>query len=463
MDLIALRYKNERPLFVIALVVSIVVWLVVAITIVGLVYVAVGALFLLMAQALMLAAIKGNGVLITSAQLPELHTRLEAASKKLGLASVPEAYLLGQRGLFNAFATRFLGRNFIVLYAELLENCDEDSGAIDFIIGHEMGHHALGHLKWRYVVFPGLVLPLVGPAYSRACEYSCDAVGQAVVDGKPDAAASGLAVLAAGGRYAKRMSIDAFMAQGATTGTFWQAVVELNSSHPFLPKRIAAVRRRQNAANVPQTGRNPFSYVLAPFFAFSAGGGAGTVLLIVAIIGILAAIAIPNFLKYQERARGLTPLGQLGAVDGAPAGLEAGDAMAALAALQAKQQADEPDGQEAGAAEAPSAPGHGNAMELSGKGSLDPDAVQGVVDKHKTEIAACYARALPKIPSLSGTATIEWIIAKNGSVRSVRDASVTPNPKELTACMFKAIRGWRFPKPRGGTVTVAYSFGFADL
>jgi Zn-dependent protease with chaperone function len=301
MDLSTLRYRRERPLFVLSLVLSIIAWLAIAITIVGLAYVVIGALVYWVAQALMLATIKGNGVKITSTQLPDLHRRIEAIAQKLELTPVPEAYLLNQRAGFNALATRFLGRNFVIFYADLLEACDENPGAADFIVGHELGHFALGHLRTRMVLLPSLIVPLVGPAYSRACEYSCDMVGQAVVD-KPETAVSGLTVLAAGGLFAKQLSLDALVEQSKANGVFWQAIVELNSSHPFLAKRVAALRRVQNAAPVASVGRNPFAYVLAPFFAFSGASFSGA-LIIIAIVGILAAIAIPNLARFQQRVR----------------------------------------------------------------------------------------------------------------------------------------------------------------
>jgi len=58
---------------------------------------------------------------------------------------------------------------------------------------------------------------------------------------------------------------------------------------------------------VPSVSRNPFAYPLAPFLGFaSQGGGAGSVLVVFAVVGIMAAVAIPNFIKFQERMRAAT-------------------------------------------------------------------------------------------------------------------------------------------------------------
>ena len=298
----AYRSGKEMPLFVICLVLSLIAWLLVIISIVGIFYIVLGLVGYLIFTALLLASIKGNGVRIGPNQLPELYARLEAASRRLGLRAVPDAYLLNHRAVFNAFATRYLGRNFVVLYAELLEHCEDDSGAIDFIISHEVAHVALGHLSVQGLLLPGMFVPWIGPAYSRAREYSCDRVARAVV-GSDAGAVAGLTVLAAGGKYGKRLNVDALLQQRLDTGRFWQAVVELNLSHPFLSKRVAAVIDHEQAR--VSVGRNPFAYLFAPLFSFSAAGtgAASQLIIVVAIVGILAAIAIPNFLKFQQRAQ----------------------------------------------------------------------------------------------------------------------------------------------------------------
>jgi Zn-dependent protease with chaperone function len=300
MSILELRTDKERTLFTFSLVVSIGFWamLVLGTLGLGLFYIAAGAGFVLLTQAMFLAAIKNRGVKITKDQLPELHARIEKAAERLQLDQVPEAYLLNERGLFNAFATRFLGRDFIVLYAELLEACDESDGSIDFIIGHELGHLALGHLKFAPVLLPSKAVPLLGQAYSRACEYSCDRAGTVVAQ-RPESAVRGLLVLAAGGRYAKRVNVEQYLEQRQESAGFFAGVVELGMSHPFLPKRVGALLAdTKPELDVQAVARNPFSYVVAPMLA---GGGAGALVIgLVMFAGIGAAIAVPSYMKYQE-------------------------------------------------------------------------------------------------------------------------------------------------------------------
>jgi len=297
-----LRSPKERPLFVIALFLSGIAWLVLLVSIVGALYGLVGLAFVLMAHALLLAHVRGNGVRVSENQLPDLHARCREIASKLGLTQVPEVYLLQSNGLLNAFATKLLSRRYVVLLSSLVEGC-EDPGQLDFVIGHEMAHLAAGHLSWNAVLLPFRLVPWLGPAYSRACEYTCDRAGLAVCGGL-EPAARGLVVLAAGGKTAAQVNLDAFMAQRAETGAFWMAILELSSSHPFLCKRVAALQEFVRPGSVPEVGRNPLAYPFSPIFAIAAGptGGAGAMGLVV-MIGILAAIAVPNFIKFQERAK----------------------------------------------------------------------------------------------------------------------------------------------------------------
>ncbi len=295
-----LRTPSEKTLYVLCALISVVVWIVVVVTIVGLLYGLLIGFFLFVAHALFISHIKGNGVKLSETQLPAIYRKVVEASQKLGLYKVPDAYVIQAGGALNAFATKFVGRNFMVIYSDLLEACDEETREADMIIGHEIGHLALGHLKLIWFLLPAHLVPWLWPAYSRQREYSCDRCGYEVA-ADFGSAARGLAILAAGGKYGKQVNLDAFTKQMEDTTGFWTSVYELNASHPFLPKRIAALVNLKNPGTVPMPGRHPLAYPLAPIFAVGSPAGSG-ILVMVAVIAILAAIAIPQFATYRERA-----------------------------------------------------------------------------------------------------------------------------------------------------------------
>ena len=186
---------KERSLFVAGVILSAIVWLAVVVSIVGLAYALLGALFFLAAHALHLAHVRTNGVRVDERQLPELHTRIQAVSGRLGVQPAPAVYVLNGGGLLNAFATKLLSRRYVIILSDLVDHC-EDPRQLDFVVGHELGHHAAGHLSWNLFLLPYRIVPWLGAAYSRAREYTCDRCGLARLCprvGLPAASPNGLA------------------------------------------------------------------------------------------------------------------------------------------------------------------------------------------------------------------------------------------------------------------------------
>ncbi len=148
------------------------------------------------------------------------------------------------------------------------------------------------------------MVPWLGPAYSRACEYTCDRYGL-VAAGDLEQSARGLAVLAAGGKCARQLSLAAFEEQRLESGSFWMSVLELVSSHPFLCKRVAALREYAQPGSVSPVQRSALAFVLAPFFGIAAAplGGGGASLMIIAIVGVMAALAIHGARRFDQRAK----------------------------------------------------------------------------------------------------------------------------------------------------------------
>jgi Zn-dependent protease with chaperone function len=307
-----LRSNRERTLRGFAIGIAIFSWLLVVVSIIGAIYGAIIALVILVAHALYLAHVRGNAVRLGPNQLPHLWNKVVAASQRLGLREPPAAYLMQSGGILNAFATKLLGRRFVILHSELVDACDGGSAVlgpseIDFVIGHEVAHLAAGHLNWWLT--PIRIIPLLGPAYSRACEYTCDRAGHSFV-GDLEISSRALAILACGRRAGRVMNLDAFVEQRHETGGFWMAVYELNSTHPYLPKRIAALREMALPGTMPHVGRGFFAYPLAPMFGFASGGGASTMILVFAI---WAAFAAKGLEDYMKKAKGQAFANQLSA------------------------------------------------------------------------------------------------------------------------------------------------------
>jgi Zn-dependent protease with chaperone function/type II secretory pathway pseudopilin PulG len=299
-----LLYKNEKPLFFMLLIVSLLVWGGLIVGSKGMVfgYLIGFFFFYAFAQSAFISYLKGTAVKITPEQFPDLHEKIVACCRKLNLPDVPDAYLLHMGGAFNALATRFFGRNFIVLYSDVVDALEERPDTLNFYIGHEIGHIKRNHLRWAPVLFPAAILPLIGAAYSRAREYTCDRHGLAACE---DGASAqfGLGALAAGGKRWRTMNRDQYISQTQASSGFWMSFHELTSDYPWLTKRVAAVRTLVEGGQVRQPGRHPLAWLLALFIPRFGIGGAGSIIVVIAMIGIMAAIGIPAYHEYTVRAR----------------------------------------------------------------------------------------------------------------------------------------------------------------
>ncbi len=192
--------------------------------------------------------IRGNAVKLGPHQFADIHQIVMSQSQALGLTNVPDIYLLQAGGSLNAFATRFMGADYIVLFSDVLEQAYEKNiETVEFITAHELGHVKRNHILKRLIVLPALFVPFLGNAYSRACEYTCDSIGASL---SPEGAKSGLLVLAAGTKLFRKVDLHQFTEQQHTESGFWMWFSEIVSTHPHLVKRLG---------RFPETASSPRS------------------------------------------------------------------------------------------------------------------------------------------------------------------------------------------------------------
>jgi Zn-dependent protease with chaperone function/type II secretory pathway pseudopilin PulG len=296
-----LVYPRERTLGSITLVLGLIVWLGLIVGTFGgaLGGLALGFLLYLFAQSTLIAHIKGNGVELSAAQFPDLYAQFTACCDQLQIRERPQAYILNGNGGLNAFATKFLGTQYVVLMSNVVDAMDKHVDGVRFYIGHELGHLRMKHLSGHLLRWPVLWLPLLGAAYSRARESTCDRHGLAC-SGSPEGAAQALAALSAGAERWKQLDVAAYVRQASHASGFWMSFHELTAGYPWLTKRAARVMNTEAAS--PK--RNGFAYLLAVFIPYAGRLGAGFgFLMLVYIIGILAAIALPAYQDYTVKAK----------------------------------------------------------------------------------------------------------------------------------------------------------------
>ena len=95
-----------------------------------------------------------------------------------------------------------------------------------------------------------------------------------------------------------------------------------------------------------------------------------------------------------------------------------------------------------------------------GTGKLAKSAIASVVKRRIRSVQSCYERELKKDPNLSGKVTVQFTIGTVGRVTSAKITVNTTKSRSVGTCITGLIGRWRFPKPEGGAVTVAYPFVF---
>ncbi|MFH1175934.1 MAG: M48 family metalloprotease [Acidobacteriota bacterium] len=286
------RWPTEISLLIFTVLAAAGMWALIAVTIIGAVYAVLIAAVLFLARVGFVTHLRGSAVRLGERQLPELHARVRELAGRAGLKRMPEVYLLQSGGELNALAARFFRAPMMVLFLSLLEACGEEEAARDTVIAHELAHIRAGHLRFAWLLAPGMLLPFPGLAYSRARELTCDRWAAAIT-GDCAGALRGLAVLAAGGAYSRRLDIPGLAAQRRDLDTGWMTLGTWLSTHPPLCRRLEALDGTLTTG-ISLSLRGPIRAIalLVVLLGIPAGAGA-----------FWAARALPAFQRVMQEAQ----------------------------------------------------------------------------------------------------------------------------------------------------------------
>ncbi|KZZ84090.1 M48 family metallopeptidase [Bacillus sp. SJS] len=270
-DQMKLVHKREELLFVFCLIASLAIIVSLLISVVGAVILAALGLITWFSHAISMAHIQVNGVRLRETQFPSLYERTKQISEAMGLKKMPEVYIVESGGVLNAFATRIFsqfGKDFVILYSDFVELAEDGrEDEVEYVIAHELAHIKRNHIGKNFYVFPAMWVPFLGEAYSRACEYTCDRMAVHYTQ-KPDRAIQALLVFAAGKRLFKNIQLPEFLEQYNEKKGFLVTLMELVSTHPPLPKRIAAI---EDFAGLPESAKLKRSTKYVIIMALGAG------------------------------------------------------------------------------------------------------------------------------------------------------------------------------------------------
>ncbi|WP_391117214.1 M48 family metallopeptidase [Psychrobacillus sp. L3] len=230
--------KNEKKYFWIVLIISILSYIGFALSIFGILILLSISIISFFLHALMIGNIRANAVKLSPMQFPKVYETAQELCAKMGISKVPDIYVMQSGGVLNAFATRFFGRNMVVIYAEIFEliNTNNDD-ELNFILAHELAHIKRNHLSKLMFILPAMWIPGIAELYLRACEYTCDRYA-AFYTGNNEASKNSLIMLAVGKNLYLHVNRAEYIEQLNHEKGFFVWLSELLSTHPPLPKRV---------------------------------------------------------------------------------------------------------------------------------------------------------------------------------------------------------------------------------
>ena len=196
-------------------------------------------------RAILYAQLRATSVRMSPTQFPEGYRMVAEAAERFGMRNVPDAYVTMGSGVVNAFASGHGFRRFVVVHSDLFEigGQGRDREALKFVIGHEVGHLAAGHVSYFRLLFSNMLslIPLLGPAFSRSQEYTADNFGYSFA---PEGSA-GVMGLLSGGKYLNaEVNVHELADRAATDPSLFVHWVNWGSSHPITTWRAHALRDR---------------------------------------------------------------------------------------------------------------------------------------------------------------------------------------------------------------------------
>ena len=208
-------------------------------------------IILWVARAMLYAKLRATAVQMSPTQFPEGYRMVVEAARQFGLRRVPDAYVTMGNGQINAFAAGHGYRRFVVVHSDMFEigGRARDPEALRFVIGHEVGHLAAGHISMLRLLFVtlGLNVPILGKALVRAQEYTADNHGYTYAP----AGVPGVVGVLSGGKYlGAEVNTHALADRATREKGLWLHMTVWRSTHPVITWRAPARRDRTRPGRI---------------------------------------------------------------------------------------------------------------------------------------------------------------------------------------------------------------------
>ncbi|MEL7305692.1 MAG: AgmX/PglI C-terminal domain-containing protein [Myxococcota bacterium] len=93
-------------------------------------------------------------------------------------------------------------------------------------------------------------------------------------------------------------------------------------------------------------------------------------------------------------------------------------------------------------------------------GELSRTEIKSVIDSERKAIRGCFEQALAQKPEFNGRVNVRFVIGPDGTVTATEVMRTNVDHESMLACLVSTIDSFKFPKPRGGSVSVVYPFVF---
>ena len=254
-----LRHPKEETYFLVGALVGAIVWLLLLPVLLLFIWLVIPVVILLwIAEQFFRAELLGNSVKVSDEQYPEIYALVKRHAAVLNLASIPQVFVVNNQTATNALAIKFVAKKYIILYSSLIDVSLAHGSLkeLSMVIGHELGHHAAGHLAWwkMFLLNPAMFIPFFGAAYSRACELTADRIGLYLC-GDAEAARRGLIALASGSIYlAPKTASRPFTEQEREMPLLFGFLHDLYATHPRTTRRVLELDKAEALVEVGQSG-----------------------------------------------------------------------------------------------------------------------------------------------------------------------------------------------------------------
>lgn len=196
------------------------------------------------------AELLGTALKVSSQQFPRLHAASRLASQILRM-DTPPVYVTPSSSKIRAQALGTNDDSYIVVNAELIDHLDDTE--LLALVGHELGHIQNNHVLYttalyylseaaamfvRWAVQPAI---MTLQAWSRRAEITCDRAAL-LCTRDLDATMAALVKIALGLEHNDQINIREYIENLPDTRRGVGRYTELFRTHPYMPKRIQALR-----------------------------------------------------------------------------------------------------------------------------------------------------------------------------------------------------------------------------